>query len=423
MSMLFLAAALLVQDGATAPSSGEPAEPAATPAVSEFAVDLMGRLPAEIEDWVPEGMEGAIAMQGFAFVGREDLIARFEPGAFTYRPCPVVEGDALETAIDAARQAQIVIINEAHDQPFHRHVIARLGVALSEDFGVFAAETFNYLKLGDGRAPGSLGWYDNEPVFAREIAALEDAGYRFVAYEIRAEQRDPDAQSREARIAVREEAQANNLIAEVLEDDPEARILVHVGYSHVLEAPQPRGEEDEPHVWFAARLKDKTGIDPLTISQTHCSPAPADGEAAPVDDEAAAQEGGESAAEDSDPAGPAADLAPGALVLADGVDAAPEGAVDLFLAHRPITFTDQRPDWRRSAGDVAVALPDALRPEDSPVILEARAPQDTLAHAPADRLLVYPGEAPVLLLPQGEWVVTAWNAEGAAGEAVRVTAR
>jgi hypothetical protein len=415
MSMLVLAAALLVQEPDVA--AGSAVEPVAQPApVSEFAVDLIASLPADLGGWTPEGMEGAIAMQGFAFVGREDLIARFEPGAFTYRPCPVVEGDALETVLDQARQAQIVIINEAHDQPFHRHVIARLGVALSEEFDVFAAETFNYLKLGDGREPGSLGWYDNEPVFARQIATLEDEGYRFVAYEIRAGQRDPDAQSREARIAVREEAQANNLIAEVLEDDPEARILVHVGYSHVLEAPQPRGEDEPPHVWFAARLKDKTGIDPLTISQTHCSPAPAAAEAAPVDEEAAAQQG-------SEPAAPTVDLAPGALALADGSDAAPNGSVDLFLTHGPITFTDQRPDWRRAAGDVAVEIPEALRPEGGPVILEARAPEQMLAHVPADRLLVYPGEAPVLLLPQGEWVITAWNAEGAAGEAVSVTAR
>ena len=411
MSMLVLAAALLVQE----PDAAQPSD---EPAVSEFAVDMIARLPADLEGWTPEGMEGAIAMQGFAFVGREDLIARFDPGAFTYRPCPLVDGDALETVIDQARQAQIVIINEAHDQPFHRHVIAQLGAALSEEFDVFAAETFNYLKLGEGREPGSLGWYDNEPVFAREIATLEEAGYRFVAYEIRADQRDPDAESREARIAVREEAQANNLIAEVLEDDPDARLLVHVGYSHVLEAPQPRGEGEPPHVWFAARLKDKTGIDPLTISQTHCSPAPAPAEVAPVDEEAAAQAGAEDGAE---PAGTAPDLAPGALALADGADAAPEGAVDLFLAHGPITFTDQRPDWRRAAGDVAVEIPEALRPEGGPVILEARAPQDTLEHVPADRLLVYPGEAPVLLLAQGEWVVTAWTADGQAGEPITVS--
>ncbi len=422
MHALVLAAALLAQQAEPVSETGTPVDEPAP--VSAIALDLLERLPPSIEDWSPEGMQGAAAMQAFAMVGREDLIARFEPGAFTYQPCPVLEGDALETVIEAARDAQIVIINEAHDQPFHRRVIQQVGLGLRDEFEVFAAETFNYLRLMEPREPGPLGWHDREPVFARQIAALDEAGYRFAAYEIRAPQRDPQAQSREARIAVREEAQADNLIAEVLQDDPDARILVHVGYSHVLEAAQPQpgmapeGEDAEPLVWFAARLKAKTGIDPLTISQTHCSPAAA----APLGESEGADGGVDDSSEGEGPADPSPAIAPGALVLADGSSAAPEGAVDLFLAHGPITFTDHRPDWRRAAGDVGVAVPEALLPQDGPVILEARASDATPEHLPIDRVLVYPGEAPVLLLPQGEWVVTAWNADGQVGEAVTVTA-
>jgi len=421
MHALVLAAALLAQEAEAVSDGGAPADAPAP--VSAIALELLESLPASIEDWSPEGMDGAIAMQAFAMVGREDLIARFDEGAFTYRPCPVLEGAPLETVIEAARDAQIVIINEAHDQPFHRRVIEELGLALSDDFGVFAAETFNYVRLMEPREPGPVGWYDREPVFARQIAALDEAGYRFVAYEIRAPQRDPEAESREARIATREEAQADNLIAEVLADDPDARILVHVGYSHVLEAPQPQpsagpeGEAPEPLVWFAARLKEKTGINPLTISQTHCSPA-----AVPSGESDGADGGADESSGGQGPADPSPAIAPGKLVLADGSGAAPEGAVDLFLAHGPITFTDHRPDWRRAAGDVAVAVPEALSPQDGPVILEARAPDTTLEHLPNDRVLVYPGEAPVLLLPQGEWVVTAWNGDGQVGEPETISA-
>lgn len=395
MHALVLAASLLVQDAdpVAAPAQGEAPAP-----VSEIALDLLDAVPASLEDWSPQNRERAAAAQAFAMVGREDLIERFDEGAFTYQPCPTFETDALDSVIEAARNAQLVIINEAHNQPFHRHVIAQLGEALSGDFEVFAAEAFNYVRLMEPREPGPLGWYDREPIFARQIIALEEAGYRFAAYEIRAQQRDREAAGQVARIAVREEAQADNVIAEVLADDPEARVLVHVGYSHVLEAPQPMGEDAEPLVWFAARLKDKTGIDPLTISQTHCSPVQseeqdADGASAPV-------------------------VAPGDVVLADGSNAAPAGAVDLFLAHGPMTFTDHRPDWRRAAGDVAVAIPDALLPQDGPVIVEARAPDVTLEHLPVDRVLVYPGEAPVLLLPEGEWAVTSWSAGGLVGEPV-----
>lgn len=403
MHALVLAAALLVQDAAPAETAPE-VEP-----VSEVAIDLLDALPASLQDWSPEGLEDARAMQAFAMVGREDLIMRYDPDAFTYQPCPVLAGDGLAQVIDAARQAQIVIINEAHDQPLHRATIEQIGLALSDEFDVFAAETFNYLRLMGEREPGALGWYDREPVFARQVSALEAAGYASAAYEIRAHQRDPEAQSRAQRIAVREEAQAENLIAEVLAEDPDARILVHVGYSHVLEAPQPQGEDEAPLVWFAARLKEKTGIDPLTVSQTHCSPMPPESEA-------------ETDAAGEAPPEPAPAIAPLAPALADGSDAAPAGAIDLFLARGRMSFTDHRPDWRRAAGDSAVAIPQALLPLEGPVIIEARAPGATLDHLPIDRVLVYPGEAPVLLLPQGEWVVTAWNGEGQAGEAVTVQA-
>ena len=406
MTAVLLAAVLMVQPASELPADAEAPPPAP---VSAVAVELLERFPASLEDWTPDGPDGPLVMQLFAMAGREDLIVRFDADAFTYGACPVLEGAALATAIDAARSAQIVIINEAHDQPLHRWTIQQLALALSGEFDVFAAETFNYLRLMEPREPGSLGWYDREPVFARQIAAVEAAGYRLAAYEIRADQRDAGATTREERIAVREEAQANNLI-DVLADDPDARILVHVGYSHVLEAPQPQprldpeGEAPEPLVWFAARLKEKTGIDPLTISQTHCSPQLT----APV-------EGGE-----ADSVTPA--FAPGELMLADGADAAPEGAVDLFFAHAPLSFTDLRPDWRRAAGDSTVDVPDALLPADTAVIVEARAPGETLEHLPVDRVLIYPGETPVLLVPQGEWAVTAWTGDGAHGEPVTVTA-
>lgn len=399
MIAAMLAAALMVQPAQEAAAEAETPAPAP---VSDVAAELLERFPASLDDWTPEGSDGSLVMQLFAMAGREDLIVRFDPDAFTYGACPVLEGAALDTAIGPARSAQIVIINEAHDQPLHRWTIQQLAQALSGEFDVFAAETFNYLRLMEPREPGALGWYDREPVFARQVAAIESAGYRLAAYEIRADQRDGDATTREDRIAVREEAQANNLIAEVLADDPDARILVHVGYSHVLEAPVIRGEDEAPLVWFAARLKEKTGIDPLTISQTHCSPQPAP-------------------ADDADPAAPPA-LGAGDLVLADGAGVAQDSAVDLFFAHAPMEFADLRPDWRRAAGDIAVAVPQTLLPTDAPVIVEARAPGETLEHMPVDRVLIYPGETPVLLVPPGEWTVTAWDANGAAGGAVELTA-
>lgn len=355
---------------------------------------LLTRLPADPDGWRPEGMEGAVAMQMFPLAGREDLVARFAPGAFRHASCPPLAGEPLAELAAAARDAQIVIVNEAHDQPLHRWVIRKLGLALADRFDTFAAETFSHKALAErmpGRITDALGSYSDEPIFGRELRALDRAEYRFVAYEIRADQRAPQDAPMVDRVVTREEAQAENLIAEVLDGDPDARILVHVGYSHALKTAVNNFEREIE--WFAARLKRKTGIDPLTISQTHCS---------------LGEEGGN---------------AWDGLRLADGSGAVErEGAIDRFLAHPPLQFDAGRPAWRRAVGDVEVPVPEALRSDDQRVIVEARAPQDAFDEVPVDRLLLYPGESLPLLLPPGRWLLTAWTGDGALGDPVVVEA-
>ncbi len=415
MSFLVLTLGLL--------AAQEPAEPATAAEqmdelevqapVSEVAMEFLDILPATLEGWEPEGRELSLAQQSFAMVGREDLVARYVPGSYARTQCPVLDGDALETAIAAARDAQIVIVNEAHNQPLHRHFITGLAEALGGEFDVFAAESFNYLRLMEPREAGALGYYDREPIFHRQVDAIEAAGYRLAAYEIRAAQRDPDAETPQERIAVREEAQAENLIAEVLEADPDARILVHVGYAHVLEAPLIWTEDTPPLEWFALRLKQKTGIDPLTITQTDCGlPAPDAEPASDADGEGEAPATASSSVEERPTGQPA---------LADPSGVLVEGSVDLAVAYAPLQFEDGRPAWRREIGDRAVAVPDALLPVDVPVIIEARYPGETLDHMPVERLMLYPGDTHPLLLPAGEWILTAWTAEGAYGEAVTLS--
>lgn len=371
-ALAFAAALLCLQAQGQAQTPGE--------GVPSYAPSLLDRLPSVLEGYAPAGSQGQLQMQYLAFVGREDLIMRFEPDAFVYRDCPVLAGagDPIAQIREAARTARIVIVNEAHDQPLHRAFIEDLALALAQDgFEVFAAETFNENGLA-AAPPEASGFYSREPIFTRQLRALDSAGYRFAAYEMTQAQRLPDAATVSERIAAREEAQANNFVANVLAGDPDARILVHVGYSHLFEAPftQGEGEAAEERRWFAARLKDKTGIDPLTISQTHCS---------------SAIEG---------------------VALADGTGAAPEGTVDMFLARGDIELIDQRPAWRRARGDRAIAAPSGLRQADRAVILEARRPHDGLGVLPVERLLLFPGEALPLLLPAGRWRIDAFTREG-----------
>lgn len=366
-------------------------------ALPEPVATLFERLPVDLDGWRAEGMEGAIAMQTFPLGGREDLVQRFDPGAFRNKPCPVRPGEPIEALAAAAESARIVIINEAHDQPLHRWVIRELGLALADDFEIFAAETFvdeALVERAAGRITDAMGSYSDEPIFGRELRSLDDAGYRFVAYEIRPDQRAPADAPTIVQVETREEAQAENLIAAVLAGDPAARVLVHVGYSHALEVAVNNFEREVE--WFAARLKQKTGIDPLTISQTHCSLEQADG-------------------------GP--DNAFDGLRLADGAGAIERpGAIDRFLAHPPLRYEAGRPAWRRAIGDIDVPVPEAFLDADERVVVEARAPDDPADEVPVDRLLLYPGESMPLLLPPGRWRLTGWREDGLIAEAIEVTA-
>lgn len=189
--------------------------------------------------------------------------------------------DALEAIMAAAKGRQIVILNEAHHVSRCRVFAERLMEELRfEGFTIFAAETFTNTErvwpngamqaLNSG-APitAELGWYLADPVFAEMVRAARRLGYRFASYEVRPDQMQGAGSSSEQQIEVREDAEANNFIAHILEADPKARIFVYCGYDHVLKA-----EVYSHQLWFAARLKAKTGIDPLCLGQAWTVPPP-----------------------------------------------------------------------------------------------------------------------------------------------------
>ncbi|GAA0582101.1 hypothetical protein [Rhizomicrobium electricum] len=179
--------------------------------------------------------------------------------------------DALETIVQAARSRQIVILNEAHHASRCRAFAAQLAARLhGEGFTVFAGEAFDNsahpsaaataLNAGGSVTP-QLGWYLADPVYAEMVRAMRRRGTRFAAYEARAVQLQ--GTSGDSEIEAREDAEANNFIADVLGPHPKARVLVLCGYDHVVKTATADGR-----MWFAARLKAKTGIDPLCVAQS-----------------------------------------------------------------------------------------------------------------------------------------------------------
>lgn len=306
--------------------------------------------------------------------------------------------DALEAIVEAAADRRIVILNEAHNHSRHRAFAGRVMRRLRPlGFDWFAAEAFMPRqpdpspRIGDYR-PGmpflqAYGYYTRDPVLAETVREAARLGYRFADYEFRHDQRGPDGIDMDARVALREEAQAENLIANVLASHPEARVLVYCGYGHAMEAPVG-GEE-----WFAARLKRKTGLDPLTIDQAYCT-----AELRPEQDAphvAAVQ----------------AAFSPDRPVVVRRVDGSgvgarlTEGSIDLSVFHPRLDAVRGRPGWL--AADPARRMVDVdVPPLDGPALLQALWAGEGTAGVPADQLLLAAGQSrATLALHPGRYVL------------------
>lgn len=328
--------------------------------------------------------------QALAFVGREDLIAAeaLQPER-SVPPCPPAATATAPVAeiVRRARGTSVVIINESHYNPRDRAFAAEIADALwDEGYRYFAAETFwpgaepstsdaetmNEWNIADYDSHEEFlftyGFYSNEPVFADLVRSVRARGYTLVAYE---NMPTDDGIDPAVDMERREEGQAENLVARIFRDNPQARAIIYAGGHHASEALLgPGGGLDTP---MAYRLKAKTGIDPLTISQEAC-------------------------------------LAAGA---ADHLGAHPYmQGYDLYVVHAQTTFERGRPVWRMEKGERPVDVPAALRSPDDPTLIEARRQGWSLAAAPVDRLMLWPGEDLPLLLAPGVYDLRSFTADG-----------
>lgn len=315
---------------------------------------------------------GQMYVQMLHAVGRHDVHAALPSrvaSAASCAPWPAATDDRRTVAArlaELARGTSIVIINEAHDESRHREVVRQLAIELrAQGYEHYAAETFSELAglHPDERfARVEVGTYTLDPAFGELLRTVKGLGYRLVAYEAEGEPPQPNATQAD-RIVYREETQANNLVERIFRAEPQAKALIHVGFSHAAEvALQGSGQ---PIEWMAARLKAKTGVDPLTIDQTRC-------------------------ASSSD-----------AIELASVSTTLPPGAHDVSVAHPLTVLFRGRPQWRIDAGAIAVELPETLVSEKARTLIEARYDSEPPDAIPLDRLLLAPGERLPLLLPTG----------------------
>ncbi|RXR07295.1 hypothetical protein [Pseudoxanthomonas composti] len=167
---------------------------------------------------------------------------------------------AAETIARLAEGRRIVVINEAHHAPQTRTLLVELLPLLrGEGFTDYAAEALSEHaeKIGPrGYAEHDDGLYSREAVFGQVLSTAAQLGFRIQNYEYQGKQRTQQD---------RETGQARNL-ARLLRERPDARFIVHAGYSHAIERALPN------YTPMAAELKRLTGLDPLTVDQTFLRP-------------------------------------------------------------------------------------------------------------------------------------------------------
>jgi hypothetical protein len=157
---------------------------------------------------------------------------------------------AIPAIITQAKKHQIVMINEAHHIAQHRTLTYQLLEKFwQQGFRYFAVEALNNkneetLKQGVLKAH-EIG-YLSEPVFTNLILKAKEIGFILVAYDKAFSNTDE-----------RETNAAEVLNKKIFDKDKNAKVLMHVGYSHINE-----------QKWLASKLKKLLKIDPLTIDQT-----------------------------------------------------------------------------------------------------------------------------------------------------------
>ncbi len=166
---------------------------------------------------------------------------------------------AIKFISEKANNYKIIIINEAHHISYHRFFTMKLLKELrAAGFNYFGAETLimSDSSLAIRKYPNiTSGYYSVEPQYGNMIRQAFNLGFNVFAYE-------PNQIINDSQ---REIDQARN-IEKILKKDPNAKILIHCGYGHLLKEDKVEGGKA-----MAGRIKEYTGIDPLTIDQVELS--------------------------------------------------------------------------------------------------------------------------------------------------------
>lgn len=165
--------------------------------------------------------------------------------------------DAAEALAALAKGGKAIFFNENHNIALTRTLTVQMLTKLREEgYDTFAAETLysDDKKLAKRGYPTSdTGFYTEEPIYAEMVRTALQLGYTVVAYEAES-MATGDARERE---------QARNLYQRTFAKNPNTRLVVNAGYTHIQKA----GKYFDGAA-MAQHFIGLSGVTPITVDQT-----------------------------------------------------------------------------------------------------------------------------------------------------------
>ena len=189
---------------------------------------------------------------------RRDELEKLERPAINYTNLfrNYTEFSAAKYIVTESDKYSLLVLNESHLHPTHRRFALSLLRGLYKNgYRYLGAETLNKnIDFTQANSPATnWGYYVAEPTYAQFLREAIALGFTLFAYEANAGIDGID----------REIEQAQN-IHSFMKNHTEGKVFIYCGFGH--------NNEEEMEGWgkvMAGRLKDLTGVDPLTVNQTY----------------------------------------------------------------------------------------------------------------------------------------------------------
>ena len=306
---------------------------------------------------------------------------------------------AAAAILKLANDRNAVFFNEAHHAPVTRTLTLELLVGLrAQGFDYFAMETLTPTaveSLQHGSPTSRSGFYVDEPICGEVLRTALRLGYHVIAYD-----------AEESASDIRERISAEKLFEQTFKRDPNARLVVNAGFSHIAKSGAHLGGAS-----MAEQFQTISGVEPLTIEQTMMI------EHVRIDDDHPYYRDAVTADHPN---------APFVFENASGtLWTLKPGRYDFSVFFPPETRRDGRPDWL-SLGEARLVTPvtgaDCL--DTFPCLIEARyaaegddavaADRVVLESAARSRLYLFPGNYRLSALDRNGKVIVARDTSVAA---------